>query len=110
MPYPANSPCNADASSNLVLLPDLSTTAQRWNKIWLLMLSWLLTNILSVLLVVPLAASHQWSLVTDAAMISAAFGAAGIVQYLMRPRGQPEDGEYCTTFRVCCQAALFRGT
>jgi O-antigen/teichoic acid export membrane protein len=85
--------CNADANRQFVLLPDLSSTVQSWNKQWLLMLAWLVTSVVTILVIAPLAAFHHWSLVSMGAIVTAAFSTVGIVQYGLKSTCRPEDGE-----------------
>lgn len=57
------------------------------------MLVWVLLSLLMPLLMVPFAASHQWSLLTRAVIVTAAFTVAGFVQYIMKGRPSAMGGE-----------------
>lgn len=92
---------DADTNRQLVLLPDLSSTVQAWNKQWLLMLAWMLTSTVTVLVIAPLAAMHQWSMVSMGAIVTAAFSTVGLAQYGLKSKGNPEDGE-CLSIALTC--------
>jgi hypothetical protein len=91
-----------DAHRQLVLLPDLSSTVQTWNKMWPLMLTWLLTTLMTILAMTPLAAYHHWALVSMGAIVTAAFSTVGVTQYGLRPTGAPEDSKCPGCFMYPC--------
>lgn len=77
-----------------MVLPDLTDATRQWCRQWLLMLTWLLTSVLALLIMAPMATAYQWSLISDSAVIAAAMGIVGSVLHIRERDLAVNNSEY----------------
>jgi hypothetical protein len=88
------------------VLPDLTDATRQWCRQWLLMLTWLLTSVLALLIMAPMATAYQWSLISDSAVIAAAMGIVGSVLHIRERDLAVNNSEYCMLLLSSCWLVL----